>query len=539
VIICVALLFSVQSSSDAVEGDSYAVGPNDVIEIKVLDHNDLRTMTTVTSDGTITFPYIGTVSVKGMSLADIEGTITKRLGEGYIKYPVVSVSLVRSLSKKIFSYGEVGRRGEITWEENMTVLKALSMAGGATENGIFGVIRVSRKSNADNGSYKTVAESELINGVIDDKKVANVVLQNDDILIVERSKTFLVQGETVQRGRFVLEKDATVLRALLLAGGVSKEGLYGRIKLRRKQKSEAEGYKDIAESKLNEGVIEDGKVENILLQHDDILIVERSKTFLVQGETAQRGRFVLEKDATVLRALLLAGGVSKEGLYGRIKLRRKQKSEADGYKDIAVSKLKDGGIEDKKVENILLQPDDILIVERSETFMIHGEVAVPGKYVLEHGTTVLSAISVARGIRDNGLYGKITVRRKQGEGPEYKDIDIDLKGIAGGHSTGEMLLHPDDTLIVERSETYFVYGEVLKPGEFVLQDDMTVFKAINISGGFTKWGSESRVKLLRPKKDKTGFETIEVRIDDIIDGDLNADILLEPGDTIVASKGVF
>jgi polysaccharide export outer membrane protein len=68
---------------------------------------------------------------------------------------------------------------------------------------------------------------------------------------------------------------------------------------------------------------------------------------------------------------------------------------------------------------------------------------------------------------------------------------------------------------------------------------MTVLKALTLVGGFTKWGSSSRVKILRPEKDNTGYETIKVNINDVIDGDATADIILEPGDIVVILKGIF
>ncbi len=183
------------------------------------------------------------------------------------------------------------------------------------------------------------------------------------------------------------------------------------------------------------------------------MIVERNDTFLIQGEVGKRGRFVLEKDMTVIRALLEAGGVNPDGRYGKIKVRRKHEGETGGYKDIAESKINDGVIEDSEVEDTILQPDDILIVELNKTF--------------------------------------------------------------------------------------FIYGEVNNTGEFVLKDNMTVFKALTIARGFTKWGSEKRVEVLRPTDNGKGFATIRVNFNDVLDGDATADLLLQPGDTVVVSTGLF
>ena len=450
---CFFIVFSTQIRAESLKNDVYKIGINDALQIRVIDHDELKTLATVASDGTITFPLIGTVVAKGKTISSLEEEITRLLSSGYIKYPVVNVSLLKSMSRKIYAYGDVYTRGTIPFEDDMTIIRALSVVGGITADGQFGRLIVMRKLADKKNEYKELVKAELANGKIGNREIEDTLLKPDDMLIVERNRTFLIEGETAQRGRFVLEKDMTVLRALLQAGGVTKDGAFGRIKLRRKQEGKPGGYEDIAESGISDGVIEKKEVEDIVLKPDDILMTEKSDTFLIQGEVNQRGRVVLEKDMTVLRALLQAGGVTKDGAFGRIIVRRKQEGEPGGYKEFAESAINNSVIEKKEVEDTILQPDDVLVVERNKT--------------------------------------------------------------------------------------YFIYGEALKTGEFVLTNDETVFQALTIAGGFTKWGSESRVKVLRPSDNGNGFETIKVNIKDVIDGDATADVYLKPKDTIVVSSGIF
>jgi polysaccharide export outer membrane protein len=451
-VIFFVVFFSCIVHSGVSSKDMYKVGINDIIRVDVLGHKDLEVIATVAVDGTISFPHLGSVYVKDKTLEEIKKELTEKLSEGYVKFPVVSVSLIKTMSKNIFINGEVAKIGAIPFEKDMTIIKALSMAGGIREGGHYGKLKVRRGQKGAVG-YKNIVESELDNGIIKNKEIEDMLLQPDDILIVERNKTFLIKGEVTKRGKFIITKDMTVLRAILEAGGVSADGLYGTIKIRRKEEGETGGYKVYVESKLHDGVIENKEVEDTLLQPDDILIVERNKTFLIKGEIAKRGRFILDKDMTVLRALLEAGGVKNDGLYGMVKVRRKKKGETGGYKVYVESKLNDGVIEDKEVEDMLLQLDDILIVERNKKF--------------------------------------------------------------------------------------FIYGEVNRTGEFVLQNDMTVFKAITNAGGFTKWGSPGGVKVLRKINNSKGFNIIKVNIEEVLNGNAAADMLLEPGDTVVVATGIF
>ena len=447
IIISLCIIFSSHAVVLASEEGQYLVGIGDMINITVVGHSDLTRNVNVAIDGTIAFPHLGTIYVKDKTLHEIETEITQKLREGYLQYPIVSVSLVSSFSKKVFV-------------------------------------------NAQGGG-----------------------------------------------GAIPFEKDLSVLKALSLLRGVGENNLYGKIKVRRKLKG-GEGYEVIAETKLNKGQIEESKVEDMLLEPDDIIIIEPSETFFVRGEVPSSGRFVLEDGITVSRAITLAGGISEYALHGKINVRRK-KEASSGYYDLVEVALDDGNIIDREVEDLLLQPDDILHVMRAESYYMQGEVTVSGKYLLEYGITAGRAITLAGGITEGGMYGNIKVRRRRTDGPGYDDIEINIEGIIKGDETSDIALQSDDILIVERNRTYIVYGEVNGIGEFPIKTDTTIFKAILASNGFNKWGSESRVKILRPTKDGKELVTIKVDINDILDGDATANIALQPGDIVVVSSGLF
>jgi len=95
------------------------------------------------------------------------------------------------------------------------------------------------------------------------------------------------------------------------------------------------------------------------------------------------------------------------------------------------------------------------------------------------------------------------------------------------------------SLIESRSKNYTISGEVVTPGNYPLGENTTVLKAISIAGGFTRFGSSSRVKILRPRKDRPGYRQIKVDIKAVMDGDARADIVIEAGDIIVVSEGIF
>jgi len=163
------------------KGAEYTIGVDDILDINVLKPEELTKTVTVAPDGAITFPYIGSVVVKGHTIAQIQDEIQTRLADGYMKYPVVSVSLQQSLSRKFFVYGEVVKPGSFPMEENITVLRAISMAGGFTQFGSSSKVKVLRPKKTGVG-YETIKVN--IKGIMNGDSDEDVLLKPGDIVTV-------------------------------------------------------------------------------------------------------------------------------------------------------------------------------------------------------------------------------------------------------------------------------------------------------------------------------------------------------------------
>ncbi|MFN3532577.1 MAG: polysaccharide biosynthesis/export family protein [Candidatus Brocadia sp.] len=253
--------------ADELKEQEYTVGAGDVLNINVLGHEDLKTVAIVAADGSISFPYIGTVYVKGMSLSEIEKEIAKRLASGYIKYPVVSVTLSTSKSMKFFVFGEVKNPGRYVLEDSMTVLKAISAAGGITPEGFYGDVKVRRRQ-------KNKKEYKEINIYLKNTKEGgmngDMPIEPEDIVVVERSKSFFVYGEVLKPGKFTLEEGTTVLKAISLAGGFAKYGSLDRVKILRTIPGKAE----YASIKVDmKGAVSGQVGKDIRLEPEDIVVV--------------------------------------------------------------------------------------------------------------------------------------------------------------------------------------------------------------------------------------------------------------------------
>ncbi|OHB34490.1 MAG: hypothetical protein A2Y08_02890 [Planctomycetes bacterium GWA2_40_7] len=172
---------AVKTTAPISQPGDYKVGVDDVLDIAVLQPEQMALTVIVSPDGSITFPYIGKVEVKGRTAAQIQDEIQTRLADGYLKYPVVSVAVKESRSKKFYVYGEVLKPGTYFLEDNMTVLKAISTAGGFTKYGSSSRVKVLRpKSGAAGYDMIKVDMKLIINGLAED-----TLLKPGDIVQVE------------------------------------------------------------------------------------------------------------------------------------------------------------------------------------------------------------------------------------------------------------------------------------------------------------------------------------------------------------------
>ena len=109
------------------------LGVGDVVEVRVFEEADLSGPYRVAPGGTIDFPLCGKMQVAGMNTSGLSDLLTKCLAEKYLKRPQVTVLLREYNSKKVFVFGEVQKPGTFPYDEDMSIIQAITMAGGFTK----------------------------------------------------------------------------------------------------------------------------------------------------------------------------------------------------------------------------------------------------------------------------------------------------------------------------------------------------------------------------------------------------------------------
>jgi polysaccharide biosynthesis/export protein len=116
-------------TSPSKAGPQYRLGPEDVLRISVWESRELTVDAVIRPDGKISFPLIQDVQAEGLTAEELAGNIQRRL-TAYVKDPQVSVIVTQVNSPKIYVVGNVDRPGTYPLRGDMTVLQALSLAGG-------------------------------------------------------------------------------------------------------------------------------------------------------------------------------------------------------------------------------------------------------------------------------------------------------------------------------------------------------------------------------------------------------------------------
>jgi polysaccharide export outer membrane protein len=200
--------------------EDYEIGPQDVLEIVIWDHDDLKRQVHVSRKGEFSFPLIGNVHTDAI--------------------PQVTITVKEYRSKRVFILGEVETPGEYPLTGKTTLVEVLSLAGGPTEDAGGEVIVIRPKNHRENPvSLEEAREEEIVNvnlrKLLEGDTSQNVFLEPNDTIYIPHEEYFYVFGEVKKPGRYSMEKGTTVLKAITTAGGVSEKAAINKTRIVREQ----------------------------------------------------------------------------------------------------------------------------------------------------------------------------------------------------------------------------------------------------------------------------------------------------------------
>src|SRR3989338_1341091 len=231
-----------------------------------------------------------------------------------------------------------------------------------------------------------------------------------------------------------------------------------------------------------------------------------SRKVQVLGEAEKPWLFYLTGPTTLVEILSKAGGVSKNAGKELVLVR----TERGAGSVILRMDLRNIQAGDTK-ENIELENGDTIFVPKAQAFYVLGEVKKPGTFALDRETSVLEGITLVEGFGEKAAPSGVKILRRSPDGRQ-QTIALDLSGSVPKDK--DFRLRDGDSIIVPKGNTFFVFGQVKKPGSYQLDKETNVLEGITIAGGFTEKAAPGRTRVIRTTT--KGQQTINVDINDLV-----------------------
>jgi len=168
-----------QAVKPAIDDPNYIIGPEDELNINVWKEPDISRAVPVRPDGKISLPLLNDVQASGLTPMQLGTEITTRLKK-FIADPQVTIIVTRSTAQRIYLVGEVSRAGAYPLSPNMTVMEALSSAGGCTIFAKQKKIYILRKENGKELRFQFNYREVLVG----QRTEQNIVLKSGDTIVV-------------------------------------------------------------------------------------------------------------------------------------------------------------------------------------------------------------------------------------------------------------------------------------------------------------------------------------------------------------------
>jgi len=200
-----------------------------------------------------------------------------------------------------------------------------------------------------------------------------------------------------------------------------------------------------------------------------------------------------------------------------------------------------------RLKRLIVNPDvTVSVVEtHGRPISVVGAVRNPGVFELQGKKTLLEAMSLAGGPRDDaGYMARITRQKEFGPIPlpnasadpsgEFIVAQLNLQKIMEARDpAGNILMMPNDVISVSKADMVYVIGDVLKAGGIALGDQktVTVLQAISIASGLGKTAKSTEAKILRLIPGSTSRTEVPVNLKTILAGK-TTDIPMQPEDIL-------
>lgn len=332
-----------------------------------------------------------------------------------------------------------------------------------------------------------------------------------------RTMKVYVVGNASRPGAYTVSSLATLVNALIEAGGPSKTGTMRDIQVKRKGMTPV--HFDMYDLLLS-----GDKTGDVRLMPEDVIFIPPvGPLAAIIGNVRTPAIYELKNETTLSDLIRMAGGLTGFAFKGRIQLQRTQQQEA---RTVFEGDLVE--IEKTPEKNILLRDWDIArvfdVAERNNVVRITGAVANGGEFgIVPNVTTIKDVIAKTGGL----LYyastsAEVTRVKVTQEGPVTERFTVDLASALAGDPQSNVVLDMNDYIFVRSVPEWQLYrtvtvsGQVRHPGTYTIKKGERLSSLLERAGGYTDRAylrgavfTRERVRELQQKN----LETMIVRME--------------------------
>ena len=232
------------------QGTAYRIGPRDVLTLTIHAGGEKQQVTrlTVSAQGTINVPFVGSIKAEGMTVSQLEDLVTKPLAADFFVNPEVNIVISEYHSLQYYISGAIGSPGLYEMKSEATLMELIAKAGGVSaQHGNTAYIFhqsinhvSSKKEDANLLTKKDPVKINLKKLLDKGDMTQNIMLQSGDVVYIPlessqnlaESKIY-VEGEVNKPGVYDYQEGLTALNACIMAGGFGKFAAPNRTRIIR------------------------------------------------------------------------------------------------------------------------------------------------------------------------------------------------------------------------------------------------------------------------------------------------------------------
>ncbi|HTJ45204.1 MAG TPA: polysaccharide biosynthesis/export family protein [Kofleriaceae bacterium] len=166
-------------NTQALEEVDAPLGPGDAFDLTIYyGANEHKSSYRLTPTGKIAVQYIGDVTAAGKTVQELQDEIRSKLADGYLRDPVVNISLTEANSTKISVFGQVQKAGTMRFQSGMSIVDAIAQSGGFTPMAKKNEVQVTRVEKGRKVTYTVPVQA------IGEGDRPNFSLQAGDVIFV-------------------------------------------------------------------------------------------------------------------------------------------------------------------------------------------------------------------------------------------------------------------------------------------------------------------------------------------------------------------